>query len=64
VSEPIVNTQLTFDDCTPDWPADPEPRPRQHPAGTRYYLRMQDDLRCHRLRTSHIVTIPITGEYL
>ena len=30
--------QLTFDDCAPDWPADPEPRPQRRPAGTRYHV--------------------------
>lgn len=55
--------QLTFDDCAPDWP-EPEPPPRQRPAGTRYYLRLQNDLWGQRLRTSRIVTIPISGEYL
>ena len=62
-----MSTQLTFDDCAPDWPADPEPRPQRRPAGTRYHLRPQDDLRGQRLhvrRTSRIVTIPISGEYL
>lgn len=58
-----MNGQLTFDDCTPDWPA-PEPPARQRPAGTRYYVGTQSDLRGQRLHTSRIVTIPITGEYL
>lgn len=61
-----VTGQLTFDDCLPDRPA-LEPRPRQRPAGTRYYLRPHSDLwdqiRRGR-RTSRIVTIPIRGEYL
>jgi hypothetical protein len=55
--------QLTFDDCTPDWPV-PDPLPRLRPVGTRYHLRPQDDLRSQHLRTSRIVTIPIRGEYL
>lgn len=58
-----MNGQLTFDDCTPDWPT-PEPPPRQRPAGTRYYPGPRDDLRGQRLGSSRIVTIPIRGEYL
>lgn len=61
-----MNGQLTFDDCAPDWPT-PEPQPRQRTAGTRYYLRPHSDLwdqvRRGR-RTSRIVTIPISEEYL
>jgi hypothetical protein len=59
--------QLTFDDCAPDWPADPEPRPQRRPAGTRYHLRPQDDLRGQGIPDSRrrIITIPIAGqEYL
>ena len=58
--------QLTFDDCAPDWP-EPEPRPQRRPAGTRYHVAPQSDLlgqRLHVRRTSRIVTIPISGEYL
>lgn len=58
--------QLAFDDCTPDWP-EPEPQPRRRPAGTRYHLSLYSDLRgqhIHGIRTSRIVTIPITEEYL
>lgn len=55
--------QLAFDDCTPDWTvAEPQPRPR--PGGTRYHVGLYSDLRGQRLRTSRIVTIPTTGEYL
>lgn len=55
--------QLTFDDCTPDWPA-PEPA-RQRPAGTRYWLRMNNDFWGQHLPVGRyrIVTIPITGKY-
>ena len=65
VPEPAVSTQLTFDDCTPDWTA-PEPQPRRRPAGTRYHLRPQDDLRGQGIPDSRrrIVTIPISQEYL
>lgn len=56
-----MSTQLTFDDCAPDWPVT-EPPTRQRLAGTRYYLRLQNDLWGQRLRTSRIVTIPIAGE--
>lgn len=55
--------QLAFDDCTPDWPV-AEPKPRRRPAGTRYYPGPQSDLLGQRIRTSRIVTIPITQEYL
>lgn len=55
--------QLTFDDCTPDWPA-AEPPPRQATAGTPYYLGPQSDLRGQRLRTTRIVTIPLHGDVL
>lgn len=54
--------QLAFDDCQPDWPtADPPPRRR---AGTRYHPGPSSDLRGQHLRTSRIVTIPISEEYL
>jgi len=57
--------QLTFDDCTPDWPA-PESPVRQHPADTRYHLRPQDDLRGQGIPDSRrrIITVPISQEYL
>jgi hypothetical protein len=58
-----VTGQLAFDDCTPEWPT-PGPPPRRRPAGTRYHPGPQSDLRGQRLRTSRIVTIPISGEYL
>lgn len=61
-----VNGQLTFDDCAPDWP-EPEPQPQRRPASTRYHVAPQSDLlgqRLHVRRTSRIVTIPISGEYL
>lgn len=58
-----MTVQLTFDDCAPDWPT-PEPPPRQRPASTRYYVPACSDLRGQHLRTSRIVTVPITGEYL
>lgn len=57
--------QLAFDDCAPDWPVT-EPPARQRPAGTRYHLRPQDDLRGQRIPDSRrrIITIPISQEYL
>lgn len=61
-----MNGQLTFDDCTPDWPVAEPPTP-QPTTGTRYRLRLQNDLwgqRLHIRSTSRIVTIPIRGEYL
>lgn len=60
-----VTGQLTFDDCAPDWHA-AEPPPRQAPAGTRYRLGPQDDLRGQRIPDSRrrIVTVPTSQEYL
>jgi hypothetical protein len=58
-----VNGQLTFDDCTPDWPV-PEPPARQRPGGTRYHVPLQSDLWGQHLHGSRIVTIPIVEEYL
>lgn len=57
--------QLTFDDCTPDWPT-PEPQPRPSPAGTRYWLRTHNDFWGQHLPVGRcrIVTIPIIGEFL
>jgi hypothetical protein len=63
VQEADVNGQLSFDDCTPDWPV-AEPPARQRPAGIRYHPGPQSDLWGQRLRTTLIVTIPIRGEYL
>ena len=57
-------TRLAVDDCTPDWPV---VEPPARPAGTRYHVRLRSDLwgqQLHARRTSRIVTIPITGEYL
>ena len=57
--------QLTFDDCTPDWPA-PEPPARQRPTGTRYHVPLRSDLWGQHLPAGRcrIVTIPIVEEYL
>ena len=51
-----MSTQLSFDDCAPDWPV-VEPPARQRSAGTRYHIPMRSDLWGQRLRTSRIVTI-------
>lgn len=55
--------QLALDDCMADW-AVAEPKPRRQSAGTPYHLGPQDDLRGQRIRTTRIITIPTTGEYL
>jgi hypothetical protein len=59
----VTGRQLTLDDCQPDWPHNPQPKPHR-PRGTRYWPGLHHDFWGQRLRTRRIVTIPLTGSYL
>lgn len=55
--------QLTLDDCQPDWPHNPQPKPRR-PRGTRYWPGNVTDLAGQHLNRRRIMTIPLDGSYL
>lgn len=62
-----MSTQLTFDDCAPDWPESPDTQPGDR-TPSRFALRQDEmrDLRDQRagpvaLRTAHTIDV---GSYL
>lgn len=61
----MTGRQLTLDDCMPDWPHNPQPKPKRPRAGTRYWPGHVTDLAGQHLNPRRrIMTIPLTGSYL